>query len=102
MQCHRSAGPLDKSLSAPVSLGGLFGPDSSDDEGGSGFDNSAQESQVQLGGVSLRLLERPFHPLNANAFLNAETDMRHVKLSLLKSRKTSAAVTRSTLEPVTS
>ena len=69
MQCHRSAGPLDKSLSAPVSLGGLFGPDSSDDEDGArgGFDNSAQESQVELGGVSFRLLERPFHPLNANA-----------------------------------
>ena len=70
MQCHRSAGPLDKSLSAPVSLGGLFGPDSSDEEGGDGrgcFDNTPQESHVQLGGVSLRLLERPFHPLNANA-----------------------------------
>jgi predicted nicotinamide N-methyase len=70
MQCHRSAGPLDKSLSAPVSLGGLFGPDSSDEEGGDargGFDNTPQESLVLLGGVSLRLLERPFHPLNANA-----------------------------------
>ena len=57
---------LDKSMSAPISLGGLF-PDSSDDEGGGGFCNDAEESCVTLGGVAIRLRERPFHPLNANA-----------------------------------
>lgn len=63
-----ATGPLDKSLSAPVSLGGLFGPNSSDDDEDVGaFDNTPSESAVVLGGVQLRLLERPFHPLNANA-----------------------------------
>ena len=58
---------LDKSMSAPISLGGLF-PDSSDEEGGGGgFCNDAEESVVTLGGLSIRLRERPFHPLNANA-----------------------------------
>jgi predicted nicotinamide N-methyase len=57
---------LDKSMSAPISLGGLF-PDSSDEEGGGGFCNDAEESVVTLGGVAIRLRERPFHPLNANA-----------------------------------
>jgi predicted nicotinamide N-methyase len=63
--------PLDKSMSAPVSLGGLFGRDSDSDSDGdgrsTGFDNTPQESALVLGGVNLRLLERPFHPTNANA-----------------------------------
>lgn len=53
-------------MSAPISLGGLF-PDSSDDEGGGGFCNDAEESCVTLAGLQIRLREKPFHPLNANA-----------------------------------
>ncbi len=55
-------------MSAPVSLGGLFGPNSSsDDEGGNGFANEAEESTVVLAGLPVRVRQRPFHPLNANA-----------------------------------
>ena len=54
--------PLNKSLSAPVSARGLFGGSDSDD-----FDNESQQSTVSLAGFSFQLLERPFHPLNANA-----------------------------------
>lgn len=59
--------PLDKSLSAPVSARGLFdtGSDGSSDDGG--FDNDACETAVEVAGHRLRLLQRPFHPLNANA-----------------------------------
>ena len=60
-----SRAALDKRLSAPVSLGGLFGGGSSSEE--DAFDNEAQEAVVVVGGETLRLLERPFHPLNANA-----------------------------------
>ena len=56
---------LDKSLSAPVSARGLFAGSSSDEE--DGFQNEAQESRIELAGFPLRVLERPFHPLNANA-----------------------------------
>ena len=51
-------------MSAPVSARGLFAGSSSDEDG---FDNEAQEAVVTLAGVPLRVLERPFHPLNANA-----------------------------------
>jgi hypothetical protein len=59
-------------MTAPVSLGGLFGPNSSDEEedgggGGGGFSNEAEEATVVLGGLPVRVRQRPFHPLNANA-----------------------------------
>ncbi len=56
-------------MSAPVSLGGLFGPNSSSDDegGGNGFANEAEESTVVLAGLPVRVRQRPFHPLNANA-----------------------------------
>lgn len=54
-----------KVMSAPVSASGLFGTgsDSDADE----FDNSASESVITVGGEAMRIRERPFHPLNANA-----------------------------------
>ena len=57
---------LDKSLSAPVSARGLFGGDSSDSDGGA-FDNEGEETSVLLAGCSVRVRQRPFHPLHANA-----------------------------------
>lgn len=57
-------------MTAPVSLGGLFGPGSdsdAEDGGGGGFANEASESTVTLAGLQMRVRETPFHPLNANA-----------------------------------
>ena len=65
-----ASAPLDKALSAPVSLGGLFDCAEEREQGGqeaSGFDNAPQVASLELCGVQLSIQERPFHALNANA-----------------------------------
>lgn len=64
-QRRNPASASNKSMTAPVSLAGLFvdSDDSSDNE----FTNEVFDTEINVGGDTFTIREKSFHPLNANA-----------------------------------
>ena len=70
---------LDKAMTAPVSARGLFGGGSDSEE--DVFENEEVETTVVVGGQSIQIRERAFHPLNANAVWPGKPSIYIIKLS---------------------